>query len=344
MSAAPVPTIFTVHADETEEVHIHGGHNTELRQQTIELPGEAPLWIARTTLPNGPTRPKVILIHGFAQNRFSWHTQYRSMSGWLAERGWDVWNLELRGHGRSRRRGGSKTTQFSDYPADLNRLADAIETPAFWIGHSLGASVAYAACAARPDSPTTAGVIGIGGLYRFGQAGWVLPTVCRITNQLPGSLNIGDIQVHTGGTGRLLAKLFPLVDLAAYGMPIAGWWPGSVEPALAKERMKRGFDFIPVRVWQEMASWGEADSVPWDQGWRKAQSPCLIIVGDRDSMLFPKEGKAAFDRSGTTDKTFKLFDDRDGLTHWGHLDMVLGKNAPDHVWSFIESWMSERIQ
>jgi len=156
------------------------------------------------------------------------------------------------------------------------------------------------------------------------------------------ALNLGDIQVHTGLSGRIMARLFPVVDMAAYGMPIAGWWPGSVEPELAKERMRRGFDYIPVRVWQEMASWVEADNVPWDDGWRAAKTPCLIILGDRDSMLYPEEGQAAYDRAGTEDKTLRIFDDRDGLTHWGHLDIVLGKRAPEFVWPAMHQWLAER--
>ena len=66
------------------------------------------------------------------------------------------------------------------------------------------------------------------------------------------------------------------------------------------------------------------------------------MLGDRDSMLFPEEGTAAYERSGSKDRTLKILDDRDGLTHWGHLDIVLGKQAPVHVWTFIHQWMAER--
>jgi hypothetical protein len=59
-------------------------------------------------------------------------------------------------------------------------------------------------------------------------------------------------------------------------------------------------------------------------------------------MLFPEEGRAAYDRSGATDRSFKLFDIDQGDTHWGHLDMVLGKSAPKYVWPTIHSWMADR--
>ena len=59
-------------------------------------------------------------------------------------------------------------------------------------------------------------------------------------------------------------------------------------------------------------------------------------------MLYPDEGKAAFDRAGGQDKELRIFDDKDGLTHWGHLDIVLGKKAPDHVWTAVHSWLEKR--
>jgi pimeloyl-ACP methyl ester carboxylesterase len=331
---------FVVHEDDTRSLQVDHGRTERLRVEVVELTGDEPLWAERTTLPSGATRPPIILVHGFAQNRFSWHTTTRSMTAWLAADGWEVWNLELRGHGRSRRRSGTRATAFSDYPNDLGRFAAALSQPAFWVGHSLGASVAYMADA--ENLAHCRGVVGIGGLYRFGQAGWLIPNIIRLTQKLPRSVDIGDIQVHTGLSGRILARLFPLVDMAAYGAPIAGWWPGSVEPELAKERMRKGFDYIPVRVWQEMSGWSADDAVPWDAGWRNTTTPCFIILGDRDTMLFPGEGQAAFERSGAKDKTLLLLDDTHGLTHWGHLDIVLGKHAPEHVWARIRDWMIAR--
>jgi len=336
-----LPDPFIVHDDEVRSVHIDRGRHTSLRLQVVELPGDPTLWAERITGLEAPTKGPIVLIHGFAQNRFSWHTTHRSMAGWLAEQGWDVFNLELRGHGRSRRRSHTVATSFMDYPGDLSNFSNALYEPPFWVGHSLGASVAY--MAAAEGFAASRGIVGLGGLYRFGQAGWLLPRLTRRTRQLPMGVSFGDIQVHTGVTGRAFARLFPLLDLAAFGAPIAGWWPGSIEPELAKERMRRGFDYIPVRVWQEMSEWSSADRVPWDDGWRTSTTPCFIVLGDRDTMLYPDEGMAAFERSGAEDKTVLVLDDTHGLTHWGHLDIVLGKHAQEHVWTAVDTWMTDRL-
>ena len=45
----------------------------------------------------------VILCHGFSSNRFTWELPGMSMARFLAGRGHDVWSLELRGAGRSKR-------------------------------------------------------------------------------------------------------------------------------------------------------------------------------------------------------------------------------------------------
>src|SRR5262245_49500526 len=51
------------------------------------------------------TRAPIMLIHGYGQNRYAWHLPSRSLSNYLAKAGFDVFNLELRGHGRSRHLG-----------------------------------------------------------------------------------------------------------------------------------------------------------------------------------------------------------------------------------------------
>jgi polyhydroxyalkanoate synthase len=331
-----------VHASDIETVRVQGEEYATVQREVVELTGDVPLWAVRSRHPDGASKAPVVLIHGFAQNRYSWHTTTRSLSAYLAERGWDVWNLELRGHGRSRSATTGRALEFADYVADITRFAAHLPEPGFWVGHSLGASVAYAGAAAQVDGATPRGVVGIGGVYRFAQHGLLLPAICRLAHRLPKSQVIEQIQVNTRVSGRLLSACFPLMDTAAYWSAVSGWWPGSVEEALATERMTHGFDWIPVRIWHEMAEWSATDHVPWDEDWRTTDVPVYVVLGDKDSMQFPDDGRAAFDRSGSQDKTLRIFNDYDDQVHWGHLDLVLGKYAPEHVWPAIDEWMSTR--
>src|SRR3954467_6450124 len=88
----------------------------------------------------GETRAPVLLIHGYGQNRYAWHLPARSFSNHLAHAGFDVFNLDLRGHGRSRHLGARRPSHITDFvredvPAavdEIRRLSG--NRPVFLIG------------------------------------------------------------------------------------------------------------------------------------------------------------------------------------------------------------------
>lgn len=332
-----------IEATEVEQT-VDGDHRVLLHKEVRRLDGAAPLFLVRKHLPGGPTRPPVLLVHGFAQNRYSWHNSHRSMTAWLAERGFDTWNLELRGHGRSRREGTQGAEAFADYVADVRLAAAALPAPAFWVGHSLGGAALYAAAAElhREGLPLPRGVVGIGALYRFGGANRALGLLGRITHSFRDAPWMSALQVRTRLLGGLLASLYGVSDIAGYAFPISGWWPGSVEPEILQERLERGFDWTSVKVWQEMARWAATGLFEWDADWAGTDVPLLVIAGDEDHLMPPKDAASAYERSGSRDKTWHIFDDWHHEVHWGHLDLVLGRKASAHVWPFIGEWMEAR--
>lgn len=323
---------------------VEGDHQVDLHRTVLRWEGDAPLFMVRKRLPAGPTRPPVLLVHGFAQNRYSWHNSRRSLTAWLAERGFDTWNLELRGHGRSRKAGAQGAERFADYVQDVRRAAAVLPGPAFWIGHSLGGAALYAAAAelSQDGQPLPRGVIGIGALYRFGRANPALGLLGRITHGLRDAPVMSTLQVRTRLFGHLLARLYGITDVAGYGFPISGWWPGSLEPEILQERLARGFDWTSVKVWQEMSRWAATGQFEWDEAWSHTDVPLLVIAGDRDHLMPPRDARVAFDRSGSRDKTWLLFDDWHHGTHWGHLDLVMGRHASAVVWPAMQEWMIAR--
>lgn len=339
--------IETVSGEDVEQV-TDGDHRVRLRKEIVRLTDGVPLVMVRKHLPDGATRPPVLLVHGFAQNRYTWHTSRRSMSAWLAEAGYDVYNLELRGHGRSREAGQNGAERFSDYVGDVIAAADAIGRPAFWIGHSLGGAALYAAASvsAGPAAPVgatrPAGLIGIGALYYFGRSNPLMNALTRLTHNTPALGVLGRINLRTKLLGQIVARLYGLSDATGYAVPLSGWWPGSVEPELLEERLVRGFDWTSFTVWQEMSRWSIAGAPDFDEAWRATDVPLLVALGDKDHLLPPEDGRAAYERAGSSDRTLKIFDDWHDEVHWGHLDLVLGRHAPKHVWPFIEAWMRKR--
>lgn len=329
---------------------IHQARSVRLHKERWRVPGPVPLGLVRKHLPGGPILPPVMLVHGFAQNRYSWHTSMRSMSAWLAERGFDVWNLELRGHGHSRAEGDTDAVQgaerFADYVEDVVRAAGALPGPAFWVGHSLGGAAIYGAATQIQGPNRPRGVVGIGGLYTFAQDNPFLKLLGTLTHFAADPSRMGGapgrVQIRSRLAGQIIGRLYSISDIAGYTFPISGWWPGSMEPDLLQERLERGFDWTSVKVWQEMSRWAVTGTFDYDTEWRETDVPLLVILGDKDHLLPIRDGREAFLRSGSTDKTMQVFDDYNHGTHWGHLDLILGKDAPKHVWPLVAQWMELR--
>ncbi len=331
-------------APEVVEQRVDGEVRLSLSKQRVVIDGEVPLAVVRKTLPEGPTRPPVLLVHGFAQNRYSWHTSFRSLSAWLAGQGWDVWNLELRGHGRSRgladaNSGSLGAEAFGDYVEDVSRVAEILGPRTFLMGHSLGGTACYAAATEVP----VAGVVGIGALFGFGRHNLVLGLLARLTHLLEPTILMSSLTVRTRVVGELMGRLYQATDIAGYAMPVSGWWPGSVERELLEERLVQGFDWTSVRVWLEMSRWYAEERIDCQDAWAQTDVPLAVVVGDKDHLMPLGDARHAYDLSGSSDRTLKLFEPYDHEVHWGHLDLVLGRKAPAHTWVWIDDWMAARI-
>ncbi|MGH9867856.1 MAG: alpha/beta fold hydrolase [Candidatus Polarisedimenticolia bacterium] len=98
----------------------------------------------------------VILCHGLLSNRFNVDLyEEASLARYLRGRGLDVWVMELRGHGGSRRETGSARFDWTldDYvQRDLPSVVSYVQRATgaarvHWFGHSLGGMLLYGACA-----------------------------------------------------------------------------------------------------------------------------------------------------------------------------------------------------
>ncbi len=161
-----------------------GGPSVELLKEVIHLEGEAALSIVRKRLAAVPsTRGALVLTHGFGQNRYAWHIPGRSFVNHLAGAGFDVFNLDLRGHGRSRALGSRAAGALDGYihhdvpvAIDAARVLSGHER-AFLLGHSLGGLVGYAA--AGDLGERLAGLVTLGAPYLFGRGNRVMLELAR---------------------------------------------------------------------------------------------------------------------------------------------------------------------
>lgn len=146
--------------------------------------------------------PPLVLLHGITTAWQSWLPLIPA----LALR-WQVFALDLRGHGRSGRVSGRY--RLEDYVADLAAfLSEQVRSPAVLIGHSLGGLVAVSATVPVPDQ-IRALIIGDSPMYRESYLDRMDPNYFPALRDLAASgrsvdeiaAAFAEIHVHSPGAG-----------------------------------------------------------------------------------------------------------------------------------------------
>ena len=89
-----------------------------------------------------------------------------------------------------------------------------------------------------------------------------------------------------------------------------------------------------------MANLAKEPCFPYEREWSKIDDiPIWIMIGDRDHLLTELDGRPAYDLSNSPKKRLTILNNIEHETHWGHLDIILGKLAPKHVWRPISKWI-----
>ena len=224
---------------------VDGEHSVTLVKDVVMTSG-VPLGMVRKRLPPpAETRTAVLLIHGFGQNRYTWHIEGRSFSAYLAERGFDVFNLDLRGHGRSGQYSDARPHAVEQYVReDLPSFArEAIRLSGheqvFLVGHSMGGLISYAA-ASTVLRDYVQGIVTIGSPYRFGDGSGFLSAFSALAHGLrfTGVFD-SNPRLPLGIVGEQFRALRRFWDQEGLPLPVRGWHPGTVEPHLL-DRYKPG--------------------------------------------------------------------------------------------------------
>ncbi|MCO4743393.1 MAG: alpha/beta fold hydrolase [Proteobacteria bacterium] len=318
-------------------VTVHGERSADITVEQVRIDGDSPLMVERVRC-DVPRRGTVLLVHGLAQNRFTWRVSGRSLTAFLAEAGYEVLNVELRGHGRSRAAGAGNARAFGEYVEDVVRVVEALDEPPFAIGHSLGAGVLVAAA----TQVELRGLVHLAGVFAFAQHNRTLRGLARLSLGLEGLLTLAPVRASTGWAGEVIGAAYKLTDLAGYLLPLAGWVPGSIERDVLEERLARGFDWTSIEVWLQMSRWARGERFEYADAFGTLDVPLLVIAGDHDALLPPGDARVCFEQSGSSDKQFYEANLFDHGAHFGHLDLILGREAPRVVWEPIRAWMQAR--
>jgi polyhydroxyalkanoate synthase subunit PhaC len=344
----------------TSEV-VNNSWSVELVRELIEVQTTdgLNLLMTRKRPQGGGLRKKpLLLIHGLGQNRYTWTLSQRSFENYCVAQGYDVFNLELRGHGLSRAYGADYPMQFEDYvekdlPAAIALVQNLTgEDRLFLCGHSLGGNVCYVVGARQPED--IAGIISVAGPVYFGRemplmrmVAWLAVltqdhTVLRYLRdfKLPFFVDLIGLPIRY--------TLF-YFDHPHNHFPYSLWVPRSIERELLIERIEKGFDRTGLNVLRLLLDWvvkgafvssdGKTD---YAAGLGSLEVPILFVVGSGDDVVPLASVEPGYELVPAADKTLIYFNAREHKTDWGHLDLLMGTLAPAVVWPYLVKWMDLR--
>jgi alpha-beta hydrolase superfamily lysophospholipase len=289
------------------------------------------------------TRAPVLLVHGFGQNRYAWHLPARSFANHLAAAGFDVFNLDLRGHGRSRHFGSVRSHGVEDYvredlPAAVAEVqALSGKRPVWVVGHSLGGLVGYAS-APRLDG-AVAGIVSIGSPYHFTRGSLTLGALTYLFRGLAlAPVRRAPLPLATVALTIRFMRRF--AESPLYPLPLRGWHAGSMEPHVLEQHLAMAFDRAAMAEMVDMFDWAvqrrfggrELDYV---ERFEAMDIPLLIVAGANDDLAPPASVRPGFTRSRSQDKTYRVLP-------LGHIDLLVGRDAPLMTWSLVTKWLTKR--
>ena len=306
----------------------------------------------------GGLRGAVLLVHGFAQNHRTWHLNGRSLPNYLAARGYDTYCLDLRGQGLSRARFGSPMPDhpddyiYGDMPAAVSAVLARTPCPQVTlVGHSMGGAICYACAPFLAEAGALSGVVTFAAIFGMARDGDFMHQLCRL-GSIAHRLGVpGDVSVPLPWIARrLLMPLSKLLDhRAAWLLPFHGWYPGTISPELLDQQLGAGMDQVTVGVTLTLARWGVEgyfyDRMRGDyvEHFRQLRDvPVLVLAADDDLLVTPEDARQAVAWAASEDVTFRCFGADDGGHGWGHLDIILGDDAPRLVWPEVGAWLDAR--
>jgi pimeloyl-ACP methyl ester carboxylesterase len=301
--------------------------------------------------PDGAPRfsEPVILCHGLGANGHTFDLGAElSLARHLARAGFDTFVPELRGREGSATAGCSADARQGftfDHHASLDApaLLDAVlarsgAARAFWVGHSMGGMVGYVLAARRPHQ--LAGLATLGSpVHARAQPALVKLLALALAVQLdplPQRL-LAQASVTLGGRRGPPAPALTVVR-------------GNMEPEALARLLTNGVADVPRALVRQLLRWADGDRVDSEDG-RADYLDCigrvavpLLVLGACADRLAPPEGvRPAFELARSTDRTFTCIGENDPTgRRFGHVDVLLGRHAPEVTFPLVERWLSER--
>ncbi|SCX14813.1 alpha/beta fold hydrolase [Candidatus Aquiluna sp. UB-MaderosW2red] len=256
--------------------------------------------------PSKKAKAQLLLQHGLGEYSERYVAKYNELIPKLLENDFDVYAIDLPGHGRSDgERGLVDLHEGLKYHLMARSLLPNSGLPTFLYGHSLGGLVTAASVMANP-SGITAAVIGSSALH--------LPSKLweRALGGIMGRIAPNaDVAVPRPGLEALSRDLQIITD--AENDPM--FYPGKAKNLVAKTVIE-----LSDEIWQKVGEW---------------KVPTLIMHGDQDTSTDVNSSRALFEQISSVDKELKIYP--------GGFHELLNDLDKDQATKDLIDWLNARV-
>ncbi|MCP4499418.1 MAG: alpha/beta hydrolase [Deltaproteobacteria bacterium] len=294
----------------------------------------------------------ILLVPGLSANRYTFDIgEGRSLARSLSEQGYDVFVVELRGHGRSQRpqHGTSHSYGWNfdthlqqDVSAAIDLVLDVTGAPALhWVGHSMGGLLLYALLATE-SSPRICSGTTVGSTLEFAGAASDFHVLKKI---LPFTALVDFIPVERIGT--LLSPIAARFDSASDRF---NYHLENIDAAVVRKYTANIHHDVSSAVFSQLSSALEPGGLLSADGKLRYQAklsssqvPVLAIAGSKDRQCAPESVKVTFNALSHADNKMVVFGKEYGhVEDYGHTDLLVGDRVGSEVFPEIISWLEAR--
>jgi len=277
-------------------------------------------------------RPAVVLCAGFIQNRLAFELPHRSFLDHLAQVGFDVYALEMNKHTGD---GRGMSGYAEDEAAAAVRFVLARHERCAWIGHSMGGLVGVGL--PSDVSRELFAILALGAPLQPGVGQFAFRGIEHAARLLARGLDrVVPFQGARVAGGFRAGRILTNHRWARF--PLQVWAPGELTEEELLWTLQNAFTDDSWSAFADMLELSHTDGeraggVPFGERVRALEPPLLVVSGDRDGLAPARSVDPLFERAGSAVKE-RLHVGMDSVgAHFGHIDMLIGKHAPLHVWA-----------
>lgn len=293
--------------------------------------------------------PPVLLVHGISSNHRFWDLdREHSFAEWLADRGYDVWLLDLRGHGdaevdrRGRpQRAGWHVDDYARYdvPAAVERIRKVTgHDEIAYVGHSMGGMVGAMYLAMGGEHLSSITLVGSPATFTKGVP---MSGLAQLGFDVGGATQWWVDTPKVAATAADLSRRRIRVPLQEKLYNPANFTPNTVHDMLraivsptSRGEMRH---FARMLRDQRLESWDR--TVDYRSQLVDVTVPAFVLVGAGDQVAAPAWVEAWEGAFGGPVEVF-LAGTASGLdADYGHLDFGLGERAATEIFPRIEAWL-----